>query len=207
MRNRIGTLMAASLLASVAWGQSQPPAQQSMPGDGAAPSHNMQNMDMPNMKGMPTATGKDAESDSDAGAHVMTSMEGHMDMGPHMKMTVLRAPKPGDAEQADRIVKAARIAAEKYVDYHTALTDGFKIFLPNFPQKIYHFTNYSYAMEAAFSFNPDHPTSLLYEKHGEDYKLIGVMYTAPKRFSEDDLNQRIPLSVAQWTNTQTFSGR
>jgi hypothetical protein len=24
------------------------------------------------------------------------------------------------------------------------------------------------------------------------------MYTAPKRFSEDDLNQRIPLSIAQW---------
>lgn len=27
-------------------------------------------------------------------------------------------------------------------------------------------------------FNPEHPTSLLYEKHGEDYKLLGVMYTA-----------------------------
>ena len=24
------------------------------------------------------------------------------------------------------------------------------------------------------------------------------MYTAPKRYSEDDLDQRIPLSVAQW---------
>ena len=28
--------------------------------------------------------------------------------------------------------------------------------------------------------NPDHPTSLLYEKQGDGYKLIGVMYTAPK---------------------------
>ena len=50
---------------------------------------------------------------------------------------------------------------------------------------MYHFTNYRYAMEAAFNFNPEHPTSLLYEKHGDDYKLIGVMYTAPKRLSED----------------------
>jgi len=78
------------------------------------------------------------------------------------------------------------------------LNDGFQIFLPNVPQKIYHFTNYKYAFDAAFSFNPDHPTSLLYEKHGDDYKLVGVMYTAPKRFSETDLDQRIPLSIAQW---------
>jgi hypothetical protein len=47
-------------------------------------------------------------------------------------------------------------------------------------------------------FDPDHPTSLLYEKHGEDYKLIGVMYTAPKNSTEDQLNARIPLSIAQW---------
>jgi hypothetical protein len=40
---------------------------------------------------------------------------------------------------------------------------------------------------------------LLYEKTGENsYKLIGAMYTAPARFSEDDLDKRVPLSVAQW---------
>jgi len=27
---------------------------------------------------------------------------------------------------------------------------------------------------------------------------VGAMYTAPKRFTEDQLNERIPLSVAQW---------
>ncbi len=63
---------------------------------------------------------------------------------------------------------------------------------------MYHFTNYRYALEAGFHFNPEHPTSLLYEKHGDGYRLIGVMYTAPKSFSEDELNRRIPLSVAQW---------
>jgi hypothetical protein len=72
------------------------------------------------------------------------------------------------------------------------------------PQKMYHFTNYSYAMEAAFRFNPEHPTSLLYEKHGDDYKLIGVMYTAPKRFDEKELDQRVPLSVAQWHEHVNF---
>ncbi len=168
------------------------PAQQSMPG------MDMPGHDMSNMKGMA------ADSDSESGAHAMHSMEGRMEMGPHMKMTALRPLKPGDAEQAHRVVEAARKASEKYVDYHVALADGFKIFLPNIPQKMYHFTNYSYGREAAFSFNPDHPTSLLYEKHGEDYKLIGVMYTAPKRFTEDDLDQRIPLSIARWHEHVNF---
>ena len=90
------------------------------------------------------------------------------------------------------------------MDYHVALADGFKIFLPEIPQKMYHFTNYQYGFEAAFSFNPEHPTSLLYEKHGDDYKLIGVMYTAPKRFGEDELDQRIPLSIAQWHEHVNF---
>jgi hypothetical protein len=69
---------------------------------------------------------------------------------------------------------------------------------------MYHFTNYSYAVENAFHFNPEHPTSLLYEKHGEEYKLIGVMYTAPKRLSEDQLDERVPLSVAQWHEHVNF---
>ena len=43
--------------------------------------------------------------------------------------------------------------------------------------KEYHFNNPEYAREAAEHFNPEHPTSLLYEKNGDGYKLIGVMYT------------------------------
>jgi len=156
--------------------------------------HTMSNppSDSSGMKDMPGM-------DSEASAPAMHSMEGHhMDMGPHMKMTTLREPKPGDEERARKVVEAARGVAEKYKDYHTALAGGYKIFLPNVPQKMYHFTNNKYAFEAAFNFNPDHPTSLLYEKHGEDYKLVGVMYTAPKRYHENDLDQRIPLSIAQW---------
>ena len=160
---------------------------------------------MSNMKDMPMA-GKDTDKDvdGDATAHAMQSMEGHMDMGPHMKMTALRAPKPGDAERAQKVVEAARQASEKYTDYHVALADGFRIFHPEIPQKMYHFTNYGYGLEAQFRFNPEHPTSLLYEKRGDDYKLIGVMYTAPRRFTEDQLDERIPLSVAQWHEHVNF---
>jgi hypothetical protein len=136
---------------------------------------------------------------SDGSAHAMHSMEGRkIDMGPHMKMTTLRQLKPGDQEKAGQVVEAARRASEKYADYKVALLDGYKIFLPNLPQKQYHFTNYRYAFEAAFNFNAEHPTSLLYEKRGDDYKLIGVMYTAPKNANWNELDQRIPLSIAQW---------
>ena len=149
--------------------------------------HDMSNMSMSDNRSAPGSS------------EAMHSMEGHhMDMGPHMKMTSLRALKAGDEQKADAVAQAARRAAEKYSDYRVALADGFEIFMPNVPQKQYHLTNYRYAFEAAWSFNPDHPTSLLYEKHGDDYKIIGVMYTAPKRFSEDQLNERIPLSIAQW---------
>jgi hypothetical protein len=118
-------------------------------------------------------------------------------MGPHMKMTAVRSIQPGDQAKADQIAQAARTAAEKYTDYEVALDDGFKIFLPNVPQKQYHFTNYRYAFEARNHFDPLKPTSLLYEKNGDDYKLIGVMYTAKKDATEDELNSRVPLSIAQ----------
>ena len=144
------------------------------------------------------------DQDSNEAAHVMHSMEGHMDMGPHMRMTALRQLQPGDKDRANKVADEARQAASKYIDYHVALADGFRIFHPEIPQHIYHFTNYSYAVEAAFAFNPAHPTSLLYEKHGDDYKLVGVMYTAPKRFTEDQLNDRIPLSIAQWHEHVNF---
>ena len=149
-----------------------------------------QNQDMSNMPGMTNAPGAD---------HAVQAMESqHMDMGPHMKMTALRAPRPGDQQRAENIVEEARAAIARYQDYRAALGDGYQIFLPNLPQKMYHFTSRRYAFEAMFHFNPEHPTSLLYEKHGDDYKLIGLMYTAPRRMSEDALDKRVPLSVAQW---------
>ena len=186
--------MVVLLGACLTWAQSS----QSMPAmdmsghdmSGHAMSH--PSSDSSGMKDMPGM-------DSETSAPAMHAMQGrHMEMGPHMKMTTLREPKPGDEERAQKVVGAARGVAEKYQDYRSALANGYKIFLPNVPQKMYHFTNYKYAFEAAFSFNPEHPTSLLYEKHGDDYKLVGVMYTAPKRYNESDLDERIPLSKAQW---------
>ncbi len=137
-----------------------------MPGmDMSGQDASKQEQDMHDMPGM----------GGDGSASAMRVMESHhMDMGPHMKMTSVRAMQPGDQEKADQIVTAARSVAEKYKGYKVALADGFKIFLPNLPQKQYHFTNYWNAFEAARHLDPSRPTSLLYEKHGEDYKLIGA---------------------------------
>ncbi len=199
------TVLLISLLSGVVSAQgpaalanAQPFGQQTMPSSDQ-PGH-----DMSNMEGMSMAAEPDKDSSQGASMHAMQSMEGHMNMGPHMKMTELRPAQPGDAERAQSVVEAARKTCAKYMDYHAALADGFKIFHPEIPQKMYHFTNYAYALQAAFAFDPEHPTSLLYEKHGSDYKLIGVMYTAPKPFNEDQLNQRIPLSIAQWHEHVNF---
>ena len=124
--------------------------------------------------------------------------EEHQHMAAHMHMTELRPVHAGDAAKAQQVVEQARPALEKYRDYKVALAEGFRIFLPNVPQKMYHFTNYENAIGEAFRFDPAKPTSLLYEKHGDDYKLIGAMYTAPVRFSEQQLDERIPLSMTQW---------
>jgi hypothetical protein len=206
MRNRIAILISLFMLASLSWGQQSAAgsAPSSAGMDQSMPGMDMSGHDMSGMKETPAASDKDAEKDSDASSNAMHSMEGHMDMGPHMRMTELRPMKPGDAERAQAVVQAARQASEKYLDYHVALNEGFKIFHPEVPQKMYHFTNYSYAFEAFMHFNPEHPTSLLYEKRGDGYKLIGVMYTAPKRFTEDELDQRIPLSIAQWHEHVNF---
>lgn len=164
---------------------------QNQPSTNGMAGMNMSHGQSGDMQGMPGMGQGSAEA-----IHSMESH--HMDMGPHMKMTTLRPMQPGDRQKANSIVEAARAAAEKYTDYKLALADGYKIFLPNVAQKQYHFTNYENAAEARDQFDPSKPTSLLYEKNGDGYKLIGVMYTARKNATEDELNVRVPLSIAQW---------
>ncbi len=198
MRNnlRILFILAAVLIllpraiAQQQGGQSQKgpqPQSQSKPGMGG--------MDMSKMGSM----NHDAAANPDAarGANDSMSHE-HMDMGAHMYMTDLRKANAEDEKRGEEIVAALRPSIVKYEDYKVALADGYQIFLPDIPQPQYHFTNYRYAFEAQFAFNPEHPTSLLYKKVGDGYKLLGAMYTAPKSFSENQLNERVPLSVARW---------
>jgi hypothetical protein len=118
----------------------------------------------------------------------------------HMEMTPVRPPAPGDSVRAAAIADELRGAIARYRDTATAVADGYRMFAPQIKnQKVYHFTRGWSAVQEAFRFDASKPTSLLYTK-GADGKfvLVGGMYTAPKRFSLDKLDERIPLSVARW---------
>jgi len=147
------------------------------------------------MSGMPMDTGDAKSSEQDA-MHDMAHM--HRAGNPHMHMTAPRPQTAADVERANEIAKELRAGIEKYKDYHVALNEGYKIFLPNLPQPEYHFTNYRNGFLEAFTFDPSQPTSLLYKKTADGYQLVGAMYTMPKRASEEQLNERVPLSVATW---------
>jgi hypothetical protein len=126
-------------------------------------------------------------------------------MSGHMHMTVLRPLKADDRQRADTLVAAAKAAMAPYQDYHKALADGYEIFFPNVPQPQYHFTKYQYALEARSKFDPLKPTSLLYKKTADGgYKLVGAMYTDRVDAPEEELNERIPLSIARWHQHVNF---
>ncbi len=169
-----------------------------MPGMDDMPGMDMDH-EMPGMKMGQGSGEKDPQAEH--GAMDAMSRMHHHQMGPHMYMTKLRGPAtPADWAKADEIVKELRESIEQngYKNYQLALSDGFRIFMPNLPQSEYHFTSYYNGYLESFSFDPTRPTSLLYKKNTGGYDLIGAMYTMPKRVTEDQLNERIPLSIAQW---------
>jgi hypothetical protein len=151
----------------------------------------------PQSKAMPGMDMGEEKTSERAAVQDMTP--GHDDEhAHHMFMTSMRTQTPADVQRANEIVPQLRAGIEKYKDYHAALDDGFKIFLPNIPQPEYHFTSYRNGFLESLTFDPARPTSLLYKKTATGYELLGAMYTMPKRASEDQLNARVPLSVAMW---------
>jgi len=121
-----------------------------------------------------------------------------MSHGAHMTMTMPRPASAADQARADHILSALRTAIAPYKDYRTAESAGYVPFLPQFPQPMYHFTNYANAVANVFSFDPARPTSLMYKRVPGGYELIGAMYTAPEKATDDQLNARVPLSIATW---------
>ncbi len=124
----------------------------------------------------------------------MTAMEKHMAYSSPRPMT------PADSTRAAYVINELRQAVAKYQDVKVAEADGYKMFasqIKNQPQ--YHFTKGWNAIRNSFGFDPARPTSLLYKKDADgQFRLIGAMYTASKRTSEEDLNERVPLSVGRW---------
>jgi hypothetical protein len=192
----VGAIFVVTVLLAAMPGHHAPgtQTQESQQQSSAAESTDQQQQKMdPKMPGMDMDDAKANE------AHAVQDMTpGQHAHNAHMHMT---APRPQTAEDAARgkeIVDQLRNGIEKYKDYRVALADGYKIFLPNLKQPEYHFTNYMNGFLEAFTFDPARPTSLLYKKTSSGYELVGAMYTMPKRATEDQLNERVPLSVASW---------
>jgi len=121
-------------------------------------------------------------------------------MARHMAYSSARPLTSADSIRSAQVINELRQAIAKYQDVKVAEADGYKMFAPqikNQPQ--YHFTKSWNAIRNQWGFDPARPTSLLYKKDADgQFHLIGAMYTASKRTSEDELNERVPLSIARW---------
>lgn len=190
----VGALFVVGVLLAAIPGHHTPSVQMTAPVAAQGP----QSTDS-SIPAMTPAMTMDAD-DASVGEHnAMVDMQHiHTGNSPHMRMTRPRPETSEDQKRANEVVDQLRAGIEKYKDYHVALNDGYKIFMPNVPQKEYHFTNYENGFLESFTFDPARPTSLLYKKTASGYELVGAMYTMPKRATEDQLNDRVPLSVATW---------
>lgn len=141
-----------------------------------------------------------------AGMKGMTVMgESMAAMADHMCMTPARPQQPGDEDRARALVDQVRTAIERYKDYKKAIADGYVQANPGVDQPQFHFNNDANAKYADTVFDPTRPTSLLYYRTPQQkFKLEGVMFTAGPKATEDELNRRIPLSVARWHKHTNF---
>lgn len=192
----VGAIFVVTVLLAAMPGHHAPgtETQESQLHSSAAQSQQEQQQSMdPKMPGMDM---DDAKANEAHAVHDMTM--GEHALSAHMHMTAQRPETSEDAARAKEIVDQLRAGIAKYKDYHMALSDGYRIFLPNLQQPEYHFTNYRNGFLEAFTFDPARPTSLLYKKTSTGYELVGAMYTMPKRATEEQLNERVPLSLASW---------
>jgi hypothetical protein len=130
---------------------------------------------------------------------VEESMTAHTG-GPHLDLTPVRKAAPGDAARAARVAAELRRGIAKYKDVSVAVADGFRMFAPQATeQPIYHYMHPTRTMREAARFDAAEPSALLYRKRSDGtLELLGAMYTAGVRATQEQLNDRIPLSVARW---------
>lgn len=128
-----------------------------------------------------------------------TGMEGH-DVSPHLRVSPARTPTAADSARGDSLVRIARQAVARYESVEAAENDGYRIRVEKMKQaKVLHYTNLANGFRARTEWNPALPTSLLYQRtSGGQLQLIGVMYTVPATAALDELDARVPLSLAQW---------
>src|SRR5690349_4992077 len=156
---------------------------------------------------VPTALRAQAASAHDAdGSESMTMMMGD---GPraermrHMRFTELRPATADDSARALALVKTIRRAIAPYADLDSARAAGYRI-LPELAamlprMNMVHMPNPRLRAAGGAAFDPAHPRALLYRRDDAgQLQLAGAMYVAPEGATLDELNARVPLSVARW---------
>lgn len=146
----------------------------------------------------PAAATGDSASAAHAAEHAMGAP--HVDVSDHMRLTPERPATAADSARAAELLATLRSSIERYRDVRVAEAEGYRMFAPGLKhQRVYHFTNNRRAFREHFRFDPTQPTSLLYRRNGDgELELLGAMYVAPRRASLEDLDARVPLSMARW---------
>lgn len=130
-----------------------------------------------------------------------------MKMGHHMQMSLPGKPQPGDEQRASQIVAAARKVVAHYADVKTALADGYKPFFPTGKMgEEVHYTNRRLQRLEERHVDYAHPGSILYQRTPQGMQAVGVMYTAPRDSTPEQLNAVAPLSIATWHRHVDFCG-
>src|SRR5579862_7619365 len=130
-----------------------------------------------------------------------------MKMGNHMQMSVKGAPAPGDEQRAAAIVADARAVLARYADVAVALRDGYRPFHPSgrLGEEV-HYSNYRYGRKERQHVYYAQPGSILYKRTPDGMQAVGVMYTAPRDSTAEQLNAVAPLSFATWHRHVDFCG-
>ena len=127
----------------------------------------------------PAEMGAIDSTDAPVAAAAQQSMDGEMNEDPHLRLTPRHTGGAADSARALQLVSAMRRDLDKYRDVQVAQADGFRLFLPGVKQPVYHFSNWRWAVEAMFRFDPARPTSHLYEQTPDGRYQI-------KAFASDD---------------------
>jgi len=150
-----------------------------------ASAHDMGDMDM-------SGAGSSDSAMAAMGKHLMETQ--------HMTMTQMRPMTAGDQKRANEIIATMRAKLSKYQDYRVAEADGYKPYMEQIPQEVYHFASRAHTgAEYAGEIDLERPGSLLYEKMGNGgWKLVGAMYSAPAYYTPEQLDAIVPLGIARW---------
>jgi hypothetical protein len=117
----------------------------------------------------------------------------------HLKFTALRPQTPQCLQRGQQLIDTLKQSLTPYQhDIGAAEAAGYAGYYTDREMPMYHFASKWRAFKELVRFDPTQPTVLLYKKSHSHFELIGVMYYAPGRYTEDELGQRVPLCLARW---------